>query len=453
MHSNIRIVARRGDGLGQRLYAILNAIYLSHLTGLEWGFVWSERFVGDPDHAISPASDFFDEVFIERHMVPNSFGQNFVYPSGQLFDREALLAPIRDGRINGWIAGNVHLSNILVSDSLPNSEFSLKTAMSLIGFSERIRKCIAFAESVNIPDNTTAIHMRAGDVVYGYYRKWGRFVKKCIPVPLSRKLARDLIEGGQHVAIFGQSKAALEESGSNQAIIDIASICDGHFYDNDEKAIIDIILMSRCARIVAGNSGFPIQASRVGGIPLVGIQEFFKPAAAVNIIEADLVGGVAYPSLEMALCYWYMWCVARKYVAPERACGWLESAAKLDPENPIYPYSLANFYFDRKNYDEGDKALARSIDIEVQDASADPKLWDLVASGHFDGDLKRVTKAADFALPHAMFLRALFMEKASDYTAACEDILYALAISPGHPAFTVALQRILRKRAVSLARK
>lgn len=89
MKSNL-ILATRSDGLGERLRAILNGIYITKRLGMEFGFVWHPLNPGANKIAnnnlapivVPPQEKIFSQEFIEKYSyngkyedVPDEFGR------------------------------------------------------------------------------------------------------------------------------------------------------------------------------------------------------------------------------------------------------------------------------------------------------------------------------------------------------------------------------------------
>ncbi|MGU3494632.1 hypothetical protein ACLBXM_11370 [Xanthobacteraceae bacterium A53D] len=448
MREDVKVVARRTDGLGQRLYAIVNAIYIAEMTKLKWGFAWGNRFGDDPYHSISPAESIFSEKTISDHMLDQKEAGGYTsLPSG-LFDYKDIVDPIRNRRVVGWSITNKRLESVLVPELCPNSAFSFGDAFQKISFSDRINLAIGRANEVDVPDNSVAIHVRSGDVVYGYYRKWGRFVKKCIPIPIVRRLVKDLTESGVKVFVFSQNNAATSQIGERKNFIDVEALRKSWNMSADQSAIFDVILMSRCEKIVGGSSGFSTLASKVGNSPIIGVAEFYDSRSVVDIIKGDIENGKfeEYPEMERALCYWYMWTYSRTTVSRKDSIRWLEMASVLDEANPLYKLTLSVAHFSKKDFAQGETCLQKAMDCEAKYPEELPKISEYIESSFFDGWERYFRDASHSGIHGALYVNALFMEKRGEYVGAIENIMYAIALSSKNSLYKEVLRRLLSKK-------
>ena len=64
------MLSRRGDGLGERLNSLLNAMRLAEILGVDFRFTWPiGRFGKDPLHAVTRADEFFSADFLGDHLL------------------------------------------------------------------------------------------------------------------------------------------------------------------------------------------------------------------------------------------------------------------------------------------------------------------------------------------------------------------------------------------------
>ncbi|EGM2781216.1 sugar transferase, partial [Campylobacter jejuni] len=85
------IIASRGDGLGERILAILNALYLSKCANYKFGFIWPDHFLtynnNSNNKILFAISDLqkeefmFDKIFIEKYSYKNKLR----LPNGEMY--------------------------------------------------------------------------------------------------------------------------------------------------------------------------------------------------------------------------------------------------------------------------------------------------------------------------------------------------------------------------------
>lgn len=146
---------------------------LAQYTQGSFYFTWSKS---SSYKDILDAGTLFSESFVENHKLE-------VDKVAQLN-----LKPIAETKIlnntdeNGYLAQR----NDNIKKLLKNSGYALvpqdyKKAFDNIGFSENILSVINYARSLKLNDKVVAIHLRAGDVVYGRIRYVHGFTEKVIP--------------------------------------------------------------------------------------------------------------------------------------------------------------------------------------------------------------------------------------------------------------------------------
>ncbi|MDO9452299.1 MAG: hypothetical protein Q7J29_05505 [Stagnimonas sp.] len=450
MKKEIKVAAARGDGLGQRLYAIINAIYIAKKLNVDYGFTWSERFVGDKDHAISLAGEFFSKEYIEDHLIAKEDLAGFKIPGGRGLTKKKLLTPLSNDSVKGWIATNSHLRNVLATGLLPNDKYNLLDAFNEIKFSDRINECIEFAKTIELPANPVAIHLRAGDVVYGDYRKWGKFVKKTIPISLAKMLVEFFKKKNATVLVFGQNQGAIKELAAEHDIIQVKNLYSHKYTSNIEEAMLDLILMTRCSEVISGASGFALQASLIGGIPNKSPTDYFSAADITNYVENDLkkVGEKRYSPLDVAHGYWFLWSLSRKSVSFESALGWISLAAAQDSGNPIYPFKKAISLIGLKSYEAGDMELGKAMLIGGSEEKFNSELFKILVAKTpptylLESDFKYVHHAAALGYLNAIAVSAMINLVLGNVAKARSLITDALLMSPGAAHFVDILRKVI----------
>src|SRR5690242_6023918 len=96
--------ATRTDGLGSRLTAIVNAIFLAQETGWRFGFTWNEGEVADKVfHSVDIASAVFDGAFLEKHYLGEELDATGFIRLGETSFSIADLKARSDDSLRGWI--------------------------------------------------------------------------------------------------------------------------------------------------------------------------------------------------------------------------------------------------------------------------------------------------------------------------------------------------------------
>lgn len=447
MNEKIKIVARRSDGFGQRLYALLNAMYLSDKLDLKFGFTWSERFIEDEFHAISKAEDFFNKEFLDNHLMREDEVLDYKNIVGTDLCKNDILEPINKGTLVGWAASNSHLRNTFREDLLPDSSLSLWDVFCKIGFSERIQAAIHYAQELTLPDDLIAVHIRHGDVVFGDYRNYGLYVKKVIPISVAKLLLKKFSAEGRNVILFCSDPALSQNiMASFLTFKNVLKVEDFHsdaFSARDEKAIIDMVMMSRCKDIVAGASGFAIQASLINGISLIDPLKILDRSEIALFTDKDIEENThIYHPFSKAISFWYLWSFTKKTVPFETSQNWLDIAQQNDPSNLLYPIKRAVALISNRKFSDASNELRKIIEADVHLCSLkqSPLFKQLsfrVGTGFvLKADFKHIKLLASRGCPYALYVYGIIMFLQKSYSEAEDYGKLALLIKPVNFYFT-----------------
>lgn len=365
------VVANRTDGLGERLNAMLNALWMSELCDAGFRFTWSDRFADDLTHAIVPAERMFGTSFLADHLIAEEDAAG-IWPQTEMkrsFDsiRWTLSQ-------TGMIASPRALLTDVVTD-MPDADASaLQRAFRRIEFSPEVNHAIAVARDTKIRPGAVALHLRSGDIFFGEYRKYLNYTYKGITLPIAKEIVRHFVGQGQDVYIFGQDSESIAHIAQSCGGIDSDTLntAETAKMERHQKAIYDVVLLSRFATIVGGSSGFSRQASWIGGGTVLSPQELFPASVHHAVSMSDLAGHAStYHPMHLAFGYWYAFFYGRKGRPPGENIALLEKAIAFDPDNELYYFVLSSLL--ARNGDE-----ARSGEV----------LRDLFAVRHASGNLK-----------------------------------------------------------------
>jgi hypothetical protein len=358
--------AARSDGFGERIRALLNAVALAEHFGGSFQIHWPnpEHFKREdlPFHSISRASDTFSTQFLQKHGSP-------AWNTGGV--RRFSEAKFDYSEINTLLSGKP--KNTIVGQNLPEflSESALRTidpqsrlrAFEKIGFSENLRQAITAARAVELRDPTAVIHLRSGDIVFGAWRFFGNFYRKIIPFSVADALIKKLQNDGHRVIIFGQDAQLVEYLSRHNGEIDANKVRPESLKSVDQKALFDMVLMSRCDAIYSGNSGFALAASEFGGCKLHFIDRVYRDVDAYQIIH-DSLSGSTLPSdivpLQISFAHWYAYLIMNRRANRQMVHYHLSEATKIDSENALYPYIHACECYSEGADNSGDLLLMRA---------------------------------------------------------------------------------------------
>lgn len=140
--------------------------------------------------------------------------------------------------------------------------------------------------------------------------------------------------------------------------------------------MFDLVLLSRCERIVSGHSGFAIQAATISNKSVDNHLDLIPPAEVVALTRADLaVHGERYDSTHRAFAWWAAYYGARHELSYDEGMEMVGAALEADPTNPRYRLRLAALCYRHGHVERGDAIL---IDALVADVSAGGKTLESV---------------------------------------------------------------------------
>jgi hypothetical protein len=382
--SGLTFVSNRTDGLGERLKALVNAIALSRYFGGRFSFSWDPISSSVADsHAIGLPSDIFAEDFLKAHLTKSKATvtlNNFLAAEreGRPLDEYQILAP----QTSIYNASR-SLRSFITLDDLRDSFWNIK-------FSEKMARAIAAAQSVPIEGEGIGLHMRAGDIVYGRYRFNSRYMNKVVPFPLSVAFIESERKRGNNVIIFGQDHELCSNISSKHGAIFSGDFHARYNFDIHQAAIFDIILMSRCIKVVAGNSGFSQIAQVVGSFELLDPRSILPRAEACSVLRRFLVEGVdnylGASNLQQAFCRIYFVSFFDEYISSEELEGLLREALAMDKGNSFYACILAFHLFQSGKSSEAEELLDFLVSPEFPFVRFG-SLLSLIYTRHPDGTL------------------------------------------------------------------
>jgi hypothetical protein len=252
-------LADRKDGLGERLRALTNAIICSkHFSG-SFNFTWHPREGRMKEYnSIEDPQRLFDPVFLERHLLPSPLD----VPDSEIID----IADYKPESFHYGAAKYVRVDQLPIYRIFPELEQFVKTGgfascFHTILFSERINnhlKSICFSQ---LCSNSIAVHLRAGDIIYGIYSDSARFCSKAVPFQVAENIIEKYSLEGHKVLLLGQDDDLVLYLSEKYNCLVSSSFYEKHAMCSASRALADISLMARCKCIYSGSSGFAMLAS------------------------------------------------------------------------------------------------------------------------------------------------------------------------------------------------
>ncbi|EMU6399574.1 TPA: hypothetical protein SB541_001204 [Campylobacter jejuni] len=288
-------MAKSYAGWGDRMLALLNAMYLAKQTNFKFGFTWDElNVISKENKQISyihiPSEDkLFNKEFLEKHSYTNQYTspdkEKLIFGEW-ITNSVAYKDNIRDFFKKpfeyywGYVTNHAKLS-YMIKDVDVNYMHVFPKLWKEIGFSKNIKNIFTEIDKIclKIQDNFVAIHVRSGDIVYptneGYlYNGTGHdyLWQKAMPVEILLELIQQYAFKNQNIILFGEDVATLRQVVSytrnflkkNKNYIYLANdFIDGLYQQKYEKDIFDLVFMSRASEIIGGASGFCFLASSI----------------------------------------------------------------------------------------------------------------------------------------------------------------------------------------------
>ena len=316
-------VAQRNDGLGERLRAIINAMACAEIFGGEFKFCWQSNLKNNKWHSVKSADEIFSKDFIDKYHLSdpvrndvkpiNSFSA--VSDVGAYACETSLLTPEFFGRFG--------------SDTLKNYMASVRKSFESIKFSESIQIVINEAKSIQLAPNAVALHLRAGDIIFGNFTLNLSYVQKVVPLSIACDLIETLKKDHKQVILVGEDQSVLAYLRDHYDNVELASELEVRQLDQVEKSFFDMVLMGRCSCIYAGSSGFAAAASMLYGASLRSLESTYSVEQSSKISLNFLKNNCSNVTSTVAV------------INPEQIAFMCKSALSRFFQN----YELADFWF------------------------------------------------------------------------------------------------------------
>lgn len=278
------LLAARNDGIGERLRALLNAMYLSKKLGINFGFIWRETCYVAPISQnaqkikflytnMESENEIFSQNFIKKHSYTKILKNSKVIPITHFKGQK--LNTLKESLIKNPILEvcQYDLSGFFTDINQVEYYNYFLEFWREVEFSEQVKLAINLAkqQAAFLNYDYTSIHMRAGDVIYSENRgKWQKMASlKVIPVSTVCEIIENREKDSKIILFSDDLSTAQELKKYYKPKHQIYTIDD---FNTDEKInklcqiFYDITLCSLSKRIYIGAiSGFGILASRVGG--------------------------------------------------------------------------------------------------------------------------------------------------------------------------------------------
>lgn len=358
-------IARRGDGLGERLRALLNSMVMANITGGCFIFSWPTTFSENEYHAIDMPENIFCTDFIDNYLFDEAvFNKSELEPLKNINNiRRDLNVGYRKLGITldqGFLKSQVRDKTL----NIENISSEYRIAFEKIRFNKSVTDAKNLAKIVKLKNKVLGIHLRTGDIVYSEIRNMDRWGNKVVPFYVIDILVTRYLELGYDIVLFTLDNKACKYFKDKYGVI-LSNDLIPDSYDDIQRAIFDMVLMSRCNEIVGGRSGFAIVASWIGNCKILDYNDILtKKEVRSSFVSSYSIEGVlssrlTNPLLRSFSIAHYLQNFKEVTFLSERI-ELLKECIKIDHTNNFYRLLLAIDYYKENNYE-----LADSILLEV----------------------------------------------------------------------------------------
>lgn len=361
---NFTFYSTRTDGLGERLKSLLNAIVLADYFNCGFKFTWAKSSYLGSAHSIASPEDTFSEDFLQAYMVmdvPNNIVNiESEEDVGTLGSKNAAVRVSQANLVQQYPSLNSKLESGVFAQ-----------AFKTIQFSREINTAIEFANQIKIPSSCVSIHLRSGDIVYGRYRYDDRHTSKVVSFAQADYMMHRLAGHNVKVILFGQSDSVCRF---------LANKFSGLFFGDDkrvagmsslQRAIFDMVLMSRTCKIYAGNSGFSQLAELIGDANIsVPEEDFNHESMAKHII--DILAQTECSDIDhyqRAFGCWHLVYHFKNVIGLEQAIYHVEKALEYTADCLFYRVVLATMYHEAQDFEKAGIELKIVLESKGQNTN------------------------------------------------------------------------------------
>lgn len=366
------IVAARNDGFGERMCAMLNAMYIAKKTGWTFKFIWqdppklenNDKNILLPWNGMLPQDLMFSREFINKYALKNSPSCNdtLIKTNSHKTLQEAIKNP---GKYE-WGGGHYSLQEYLAEyfTDIEQKEYAntLQECWNEIKFSSNIQHSITLAKQCkNLPKNFIAIHIRCGDIFINgdIYLARHKAVNVCLVLEIIQKE----IQEDKEIILFSDDLEILNtiKQQTNMKFGNKVFIIDDFFkreqHTKLEQSIFEIMAMSQATKIYSGISGFSRLANMIGNNKHITIYRFFDSKAQYKITQ-QLITQYALPPTHEAFAYLHLFDLIKDLKNTQNLqASYIQKAYSLEPNITALKVLLVYTLLQNKNFKEANQEL------------------------------------------------------------------------------------------------
>lgn len=370
----MKFYANRTDGLGERLNSIFNALILSEIAGVNFGFNWKKSYAFDDKfHSVEPVDQVFSMNFINKYLVDDlelQGAQPFNVPSDFDNFKEYLSASLKNNSVvvpQGIILNRINTLNMSEKTGIYNS------VIEKMEFSDEIKKIKSVVNELLTPKNLIVVHIRAGDVIYGMYNIYPAFSSKYIGATTVVALIKKLKEQGKNILVVGQDENFILNLKNRFGIYVTQDFIDVSLYQRLNLAMLEIFLMAKADYVYARtSSGYPRFAIQYGACAYGVPEDIFTINQEEKHLVYELENFNDFYSAQQrsAACFQLFW---RKRTINdfENLYELLNLASLQDPYNLMNLFYKAIILYKFNKINAADDTMKKIIDLNLSEANID----------------------------------------------------------------------------------
>lgn len=407
------IVANRRDGFGERLKAILNAMIVAKNLPGKFRFGWADIWNNMSNwHDVLPAEETFSEVFLKQHLeTQENISALDLLPISVLSS-----TPIRSGATKGYHVTQQSLQRQCPHISVTDSSYTFENCFEDVKFTDHLENARKYAKEIDLgKEESIALHLRAGDLIFGEYRKMGRYHLKACPFPIAQEIAADLQGTNTRLVLFGQDKEFIQYLVDRYEAVSAISIAEAQAFDAMQQALFDISLMARCKEIICGSSGFANLSCWIGGIEPKNPYEYYDKHKTIQLLESAALShednDPRISNLQKSFAIGAAFVFDDRNIAETyHSQRMLDQAIKLDPENGFFWIIKVCSLINMGNFVEADEVL---VDCLRPDSTIRLSVLKTITGIHpgsipvINNQISYLKKAADRGYPMSALCLAL----------------------------------------------
>ena len=369
------IVANRFDGLGERLIAILNALYLSDVCGVNFKFIWNhmdefDENIGKGKNIIFPSVPtkeyFFESGFIEKFFFYDYKESYFNHELWWYKNRS-----IKDAIKNLFDSKEVIQCNLAVPidtwyNDIEPLEYRncMRKIWNSLPFSRDINEAIHYANEISKKlGNFSALHIRGGDIVYRSDILY-LLTSTALPVHLAIEVIKScddkVVIMGNDIGLSDELKARL--NGKSENIFVAHEFFKQKNFSATQKAIFDIVLMSLCKKLYfSGHSGFSNLSYLIGSCQAMRVYDMYSTSERYSIIAKNMEE-YQFDSYHQSFSLMYLYTYGRELNFPlDVQLETIQKAMNLRNDAFVYKVFFVDILLNQMRYEDAENWISISI--------------------------------------------------------------------------------------------